>query len=78
MTSSKVSGVVARASEHVHKTTGLTWFDFLYYRYQKGFTGENSLSMETIDTLHFMKGLEFLDIQSYIENAYHEVAYKNK
>ena len=32
--------------------------------------------METIDTLHFMKGLEFLDIQSYIENAYHEEAYK--
>lgn len=72
-----MSGVVAKTSEYVNKTTGLSWFHFLYFKYQKGFTGENYMSMEQMDMLHFMQGLEFLDIQSYIEEAYHKDIMKN-
>ena len=44
----------------------------LYYKYQKGFSGENYLSMEHMDMLTFMKGIEYLDIQAFIEEKYHE------
>ena len=44
----------------------------MYFRYQKGYQGENYYSMEHMDLLTMMKGIEYLDIQSYIEAKQYE------
>lgn len=74
-----MSSTIKKASKHVESTTGLSWFDLLYFRYLKGFSGENSLSIESLDMLTFMKGLEYLDICAYIEKTQNdEISNKNK
>lgn len=74
-----MSLAIRKASKHVESTTGLTWFDLLYFRYLKGFSGENSMSIEAIDMLTFMKGLEYLDICAYIEKTHNdEMSSNNK
>ena len=74
-----MSGIIKRALDHIDKTSGLTWFDYLYFRYQKGYQGENYHSMEQMDMLTFMKGIEYLDIQSYLEaKQYEDIEQKNK
>ena len=67
-----MSPVVKKALDYIEKTSGLTWFDYLYFRYQKGYQGENYHSMEHMDMLTFMKGIEYLDIQAYIEAKQYE------
>jgi hypothetical protein len=67
-----MSPAVKRALDYVEKTSGLSWFDYMYFRYQKGYQGENYYSMEHMDLLTMMKGIEYLDIQSYIEAKQYE------
>ena len=56
----------------MQKSTGLSWFDFLYFKYLKFYSGENYLSMEHMDMLTFMRGVEYSDIYQYMEEVQHE------
>jgi hypothetical protein len=35
-----MSPAVKRALDYVEKTSGLSWFDYMYFRYQKGTVGD--------------------------------------